>query len=145
MSSKRQGFKNRDKKERGEDMKICFPVLKADGIESEVHGHFGSAPQFVVVDTVTNSVTTIINKDKHHVHGTCTPLKALDNHRVDALVVSGIGAGALSRLNQSGVAVFQAQALTIKENLALLKAHTLPEFIVQQCCSGHGHGSGCGH
>jgi predicted Fe-Mo cluster-binding NifX family protein len=139
-----QGFKNREK-EKGEGMKICFPVLKADGIESEVYGHFGSAPQFVVVDTDTNRVTTITNKDKHHVHGTCNPLKTLDNHRVDALVVSGIGAGALSRLNQSGVAVFQAQALTIKENLAFLKAHALPEFILQQCCSGHGHGSGCGH
>jgi len=143
MSSKRQGFENRDKKERGEGMKICFPVLKADGIESEVHGHFGSAPQFVLVDTDTNSVTTITNKDDHHVHGTCNPLKALNNHRVDALVVSGIGAGALSRLNQSGVKVFQAQALTIKGNIELLKAHTLPEITLQQCCSGHG--SGCIH
>jgi len=126
-------------------MKVCFPVSKADGIESEVHGHFGSAPQFVLVDSDTNNITTIINKDKHHVHGTCNPLKALNNHKVDALVVSGIGVGALSRLSHLGIKVFKAKALTIKENIALLKAHTLPEFTLQHCCSGHGQESGCRH
>lgn len=126
-------------------MKVCFPVLKAEGLDSEVYGHFGSAPVFIVVETENNDVTTINNKDQHHTHGACNPLKALNNQKVDAVVVGGIGGGALSRLNQSGIKVFQAQASTLKENIALLKTRNLPELTLSHCCPGHGHMSGCKH
>jgi predicted Fe-Mo cluster-binding NifX family protein len=126
-------------------MKICFPVLKPDGLESEVYGHFGSAPVFIVVETDNNSVTTINNKDQHHAHGACNPLKALNDQRVDAVIVGGIGGGALNRLNQLGIKVFHAQASTVKENIELLKAQNLAEFTLSHCCPGHGHTSGCKH
>src|SRR4030066_1918426 len=100
-------------------MKVCFPVLKAEGMKSEVYGHFGSAPAFIVVETDSNDVTTIDNNDQHHAHGACNPIKALNNQKVDAIVVGGIGAGALSRLNQMGIMVHRAQAATIKENASL--------------------------
>lgn len=126
-------------------MKVCFPVLKANGLESEVHGHFGSAPFFLVVETDSNNVTTINNKDQHHSHGACSPMKALNNQKVDAVVVGGIGTGALIKLNQSGIKVFQAQALTVSDNISILKTGKLPEFSSQNTCAGHGHGKGCGH
>ncbi len=126
-------------------MKVCFPVSKVEGMESKVYGHFGSAPVFVVVDTVNNDVTTINNGDQHHAHGACNPLKALDNQHVDAIVVAGIGGGALNRLNQSGIKVFQAQAPTVRENILLLRDRSLPEFAMQHTCAGHGHIKGCGH
>lgn len=109
-------------------MKVCFPVLKANGLESEVHGHFGSAPFFLVVETDSNNVVTINNTDQHHSHGACSPMKALGNQRLDAVVVGGIGTGALIKLNQSGVRVFQAQALTVIDNINILKTESLPEF-----------------
>jgi len=126
-------------------MKICFPVAKVDGMESEVYGHFGSAPAFLVIETDSNTVTTINNKDQHHEHGACNPLKALNNQKVDAIVVGGIGGGALSRLNQLGIKVFQSQASTIKENIAMFNKQGLPEFAATHCCPGHGHIGGCGH
>jgi len=126
-------------------MKVCFPVSKVEGMESKVYGHFGSAPVFIVVDTVNNDVTTINNGDQHHAHGACNPLKALDNQHVDAIVVAGIGGGALNRLNQSGIKVFQAQAPTVRENILLLRDQNLPEFPMQHTCAGHGHIKGCGH
>jgi predicted Fe-Mo cluster-binding NifX family protein len=125
-------------------MKVCFPVFKAEGLESKVYGHFGSAPAFIVVETDNNNIATITNKDQHHVHGACNPLKALNDNKVDAIVVGGIGAGALSRLNQLGIKVFQAQAQTVKENIEMLKAQNLFEMTLQQCCAGHGHSGGCG-
>src|SRR3990172_10008168 len=97
-------------------MKICFPVEKNEGLSSLVYGHFGSAPIFLVLDTETNAVAAINNRDQHHVHGACNPMKALDNQRVDAIVVGGIGAGALTRLNQMGMTGHPAQAVTVKEN-----------------------------
>jgi predicted Fe-Mo cluster-binding NifX family protein len=126
-------------------MKICFPVAEANGMDSEVYGHFGSAPAFIIVETDENRVTTINNRDQHHSHGACNPLKALNNQKVDAIVVGGIGAGALIKLNQHGMKVFQARAQTVKENIQLLRDQQLPEFTMQHTCAGHGHGISCGH
>jgi predicted Fe-Mo cluster-binding NifX family protein len=126
-------------------MRICFPVAEANGIVSEVYGHFGSAPAFLIVETDNDAVTTISNKDQHHSHGACNPLKALNNQKVDAIVVGGIGAGALTKLNQQGMKVFQAQAQTVRENIQLFKEQKLPELTLQHTCAGHQHGGGCGH
>ena len=126
-------------------MKVCFPVLKAEGLESEVYGHFGSAPVFLFVESDSNNVTIVNNGDQHHEHGACNPMKALDNQKVDAVVVGGIGAGALSRLNQLGIKVFQSNAQTVRENIEMLKAQNLSEFTVQHTCPGHGHVGGCKH
>jgi predicted Fe-Mo cluster-binding NifX family protein len=126
-------------------MKICFPVQHDEGISSTVFNHFGSAPAFVVVDTDSNSVATISNRDQHHVHGACNPMKALDNQKVDAVVVGGIGAGALTRLNQLGIKVFRAQSPNIRENMELMSDRKLPELTVQGCCGGHGAADRCAH
>jgi predicted Fe-Mo cluster-binding NifX family protein len=126
-------------------MKVCFPVMTEKGMESEVYGHFGSAPMFIIVETDTNHITNINNKDQQHDHGACNPLKKLNNQKVDAMVVGGIGMGALDILNHSGIKVFQAQALTVRKNITLLKEGSLPEFTSKNTCAGHGHSGGCGH
>jgi predicted Fe-Mo cluster-binding NifX family protein len=126
-------------------MRVCFPVQQDEGIESSVYGHFGSAPLFVVVDMDTNVASLIKNRDQHHVHGACNPIKALDNQKIDAVIVGGIGAGALGKLNKSGIKVYRAQSPTIKENIALFASQSLPEFTLQGCCGGHGHGNACAH
>ncbi len=126
-------------------MKICFPVQENQGIESIVYNHFGSAPLFVVVDSATNSVDVINNRDQHHIHGGCSPLKALDNRQIDVVIVGGIGAGALGKLSQAGIRVYRSQAPGVRDNLALFAAGRLPEFALQSCCGGHGHSGGCAH
>ena len=126
-------------------MKICFPVQKDDGLDSAVYNHFGSAPIFVVVDTDNNSIASINNRDQHHTHGACNPMKALDHQKVDAIVVGGIGAGALSRLNDMGITVHRAQAETIASNMELFAAKNLPVLTLQGCCGGHSKDGGCAH
>jgi len=128
-------------------MKICFPVQSNEGLNSMVFNHFGSAPMFVVVDASSDSLSTISNGDRNHAHGACNPLKALDNQKIDAVVVGGIGAGALSRLNQAGIKVYRAQSRTVGENLALYKEQGLSEYSPLASCGGHTHGSsgGCAH
>ena len=83
-------------------MKIGFAVQSNEGIESKVYDHFGSAPAFIIVDSEAKEVLTVNNKDLHHVHGACNPIMALDGKSVDAMVVGGIGAGALAKLNAHG-------------------------------------------
>jgi predicted Fe-Mo cluster-binding NifX family protein len=100
---------------------------------------------FVVVDTETSGLATINNRDQHHSHGSCNPMRALDNQKVDAVVVGGIGAGALTRLNQMGIRVHRAGAEKIRENVSMLASRGLPELTVQGCCGGHAKGGGCAH
>jgi predicted Fe-Mo cluster-binding NifX family protein len=126
-------------------MKVCFPVQKDEGMDSTVYNHFGSAPVFVVVDTETSNLSAINNRDQHHAHGACNPMKALDNKKVDAIVVGGIGAGALTRLNQMGIMVHRSQAATVRENVDLYTSKSLPELTLQGCCGGHSKDGGCAH
>ncbi len=131
-------------------MKVCFPVPRNDGPESAVFKHFGSAPLFLLVNTKTGNIDEQINRDLSHAHGRCQPLKALDGKQVDVIVVGGIGKGALTGLNQSGLKVFRAQTGTVAENLAVLKENKLAELTPDMVCSGHaghqnhnhGHGRG---
>lgn len=126
-------------------MKVCFPVEFDEAIESKVYNHFGSAPAFIVVDTDNDSIDTIGNKDQNHAHGACNPIQALDNRKIDAVVVGGIGAGALTRLNQAGIKVYRAELPTIKGNITLLLSKKLSEYALQGCCGGHSHGGACAH
>jgi predicted Fe-Mo cluster-binding NifX family protein len=68
-------------------MKIAFPVIENKGIDSDVHGHFGSAPFFVFVDLDTDSIETFENPDQDHDHGACNPMSALGGRQVDGVVV----------------------------------------------------------
>ena len=122
-------------------MKIAFPVQVDQGLESQVYGHFGSAPSFVLLDSTNGEFETIGNTDAHHAHGQCQPMKALAGNPVDAVVVGGIGGGALMRLQSQGVRVFRAVEGSVKQNLEFIRSGKLPEFSVNMTCAGH-HGQG---
>lgn len=127
-------------------MKVCFPVETNNGMDSKVFGHFGSAPMFVIVDVAAGNISTVINKDQHHAHGACSPLKALDGQEVQAIVVGGIGAGALGKLQGAGVRVFKSEAQSIRDNVGKFLDGELSEFVMSQCCGGHSSGGdSCAH
>lgn len=123
-------------------MKVCIPVEENRGLESVAYNHFGSAPFFLIYDLDKEEMKVIENGDLHHQHGMCQPLNALGGEKVDAILVSGIGAGALSKLNNSGVKAYKVTEGTVSDNIELLKKNKLPEFAVSNCCSHHG---GCNH
>jgi predicted Fe-Mo cluster-binding NifX family protein len=62
---------------------------------------------------------------------------------VDAMVVGGIGAGALAKLNALGIKVYGAGAPTVRENMALLSENKLQELSVDHACRAHQ--GDCGH
>lgn len=126
-------------------MKVAIPVAEYCGLESQVYGHFGSAPIFVLVDAETMSIEPLGNQDQDHVHGQCSPMTALAGARPDVVVVGGIGGGALVGLRQAGIKVYRAMDKTVAEVLSLLKSGDLPEVAPGDTCAGHGGHSGCGH
>jgi predicted Fe-Mo cluster-binding NifX family protein len=124
-------------------MKLCFPVNQISDLESEVYGHFGSAPAFVIVDSDTKAARVVHNADRHHIHGRCNPLGALEGQEVDVVIVGGIGGGALMKLNTAGIDVYKAMAKTIRENIELFSSHGLPLFQPGHVCGGHS--GACSH
>ena len=122
-------------------MKVCFPVKSNEGMSSIPYNHFGSAPEFVICDLESNDVKTIGNGDLGHEHGKCRPIKALSGEVVDAVVVGGIGKGAIVKLNSMGIKVYQAIEGTIEENVNSLKNGELKEFDSNHTCNH----DGCSH
>jgi len=119
-------------------MRLCFPVEADNGVDSAIFGHFGSAPLFIVYDTESEKIDMIDNGNLEHVHGQCSPLQALDGNMIDAIVVGGIGAGAIQKLNAMGIIVYQACQGTVKSNLDLFKSNSLSEITRDQACRQHG-------
>ena len=127
-------------------MKVCIPVSEVRGLESPVHGHFGSAPAFLAVDSETLAVEVLSNGDLEHVHGACSPVRALAGAKPDAVLVGGLGAGALAGLRQMGIRVYLAPAGTVGQAVCLFNEGKLEELVAAATCGGHAHGTGgCGH
>lgn len=63
---------------------------------------------------------------------------------MDAVVVAGIGMGALMKLRTQGIRVYRATPGTVQENMELIRDFRLPQFEEQFGCAGHASG-GCAH
>ncbi len=126
-------------------MKIAFPTQQNFGLQSPLFNHFGSAVFFIVADTESDSFETVINPDRDHVHGQCQPLKALNGKPVDAIVVSGIGKGALQKLVAAKIKVYRGVEGSVSENLKRIKSGKLIDFSMDLTCSGHGPDGECSH
>ena len=125
-------------------MKVCFAIQVNDGLESAVYDHFGSAPSFLIVDTEQEQIEILDNSNTHQEHGACNPAGLLGGRQIDAMVVGGIGAGAIMRLNAMNIKIFSAGALKVGENIDLLKGNKLREITPGEACGGH-QGGQCGH
>jgi predicted Fe-Mo cluster-binding NifX family protein len=120
-------------------MNICIPVNEDNGLSSTVCAHFGSAPFFLIVDGDGGSCRAIPNTNQHHGHGMCAPLALLEGETIDAMVVGGIGMGALMKLGAAGVRVYLAQHATVRETVDALRQGTLSPMQPGMACAGHGH------
>lgn len=125
-------------------MKICFPVEVNNGAESEIFGHFGSAPGFVTFDTESGSYGYIDNKNAKHEHGACNPAEALAGSGVSAVVVGGIGQGAIMRLVSGGVSVYKADSKIVQADAQKFLSGSLIKLSMDmKTCSGGSHS--CSH
>lgn len=119
-------------------MRICVPTATAEGAKAPAYGHFGSAPHFTIVDTVTGSYEIVGNNGQHHAHGMCHPLAMLEGRRIEAVVCAGIGAGALQKLNEGGIRVYRTIPGTVEEVVRRFGTGELEEMTLENSCAGHG-------
>ncbi len=130
-------------------MKLCFPIITGEGLDSEIYGHFASAPWFLVVNTAIMQSYVVANCDPDNLYAGCNPFMALRDKSLDGIVVGGIGDDALRTMNMCGFRVFQAENASVRENIALCEQQALPELEVLHSdlegpCDGHEGERSCG-
>jgi predicted Fe-Mo cluster-binding NifX family protein len=126
-------------------MRVCIPVTENRFLGSEVSGHFGKAPAYLVVDSGSGELAGMIERDGRG-PGECAPVEAMLARGVDAVACRGLGRGALGRLTACGIRVLHAPQATVQEVLDALQDGGLAELDPGQACAGeHGHGHAHGH
>jgi len=130
------------------DGRIAVPSDGKGGLDGQRSGHFGHCDEFTIVDVENGqvaSVSTVPNQS--HVQGGCmVPVNLLAEHKVNAIIVGGIGMRPLMGFRQAGIDVYhEAETQDIKPVVDNLIAGKLAMITENQVCGGGGHGQGsCG-
>ena len=119
--------------------RIAIPSMGNGGMDGQRAGHFGHCDVFTLVDVedgAIKEVQTISNKE--HVQGGCmVPVNLLAEHRVNALVVGGIGMRPLMGFRQVGIEVYHdGQRPEIRPVVEDLIAGNLSQIQDDQVCGG---------
>jgi predicted Fe-Mo cluster-binding NifX family protein len=122
--------------------RIAVPSMESGGLDGQRAGHFGHCDVFTLVDVEggeIKQVTTISNQS--HVQGGCmVPVNLLAEHKVNALIVGGIGMRPLMGFRQVGIDVYYDVTRTeIKPVVDDLLAGELPLIEENQVCGGGGN------
>jgi predicted Fe-Mo cluster-binding NifX family protein len=113
--------------------------MGSGGMDGQRAGHFGHCDVFTLVDVedgAVKEVQTISNQE--HVQGGCmVPVNLLAEHRVNALIVGGIGMRPLMGFRQVGIEVYHdGQRPEIRPVVEDLIAGNLPQIQDDQVCGG---------
>ena len=124
-----------------EEGRIAIPSMEKGGLDGQRAGHFGHCDVFTLVDVEggkIKEVTTIPNQG--HTQGGCmVPVNLLAEHKVNALIVGGIGMRPLMGFRQVGIDVYHDETRTdIKPVVEDLINGTLPQISDNQVCGGGG-------
>jgi predicted Fe-Mo cluster-binding NifX family protein len=121
--------------------RIAIPSMEDGGLDGRRSGHFGHCDVFTLVDVADGKieqVTTIQNQE--HVQGGCmVPVNLLSGHKVNALIVGGIGMRPLMGFRQAGIDVYHDdQRPEIRPVVEDLIAGKLSMISDKQVCGGGG-------
>jgi len=118
-------------------MKLCIPTTTDEGRDAPVSGHFGRAPYYTFVDTVTDGVEVLENPGHDAVH----PPDFVLQQGIDALAVRGLGRGAYTRFTGAGVELLVTEAADVKGALQALEEGKLRPLAEEDVhAGGHHHG-----
>ncbi|MBW2610281.1 MAG: NifB/NifX family molybdenum-iron cluster-binding protein [Deltaproteobacteria bacterium] len=126
-----------------ENGRIAVPSAEKGGLDGTRSGHFGHCDVFTFIDVENGSikeVSTIPNQS--HVQGGCmVPVNLLAEHKVNALIVGGIGMRPLMGFKQAGIDVYHdSERPEIKPVVEDLIAGKLSQITDNQVCGGGGGG-----
>jgi predicted Fe-Mo cluster-binding NifX family protein len=125
-------------------MRVAIPSNAPGGLEAKRSEHFGHCDIFTVVNLDGKAVTGVETVDNvgHEAGGCLVPVKILQDARVDAIVVAGMGARPMMGFSQAGIIVYYAdpnRILDVGVAIENLTAGNLPIMRSDQACSGSGN------
>ena len=124
-----------------QDGRIAIPSMEMGGLDGQRSGHFGHCDVFTLVDVESGEIKKVITiSNQGHVQGGCmVPVNLLAAHKVNALIVGGIGMRPLSGFRQVGIDVYHdATRGEIRPVVEDLIAGRLPRIADNQVCGGGG-------
>ena len=121
--------------------RIAIPSMDGGGLDGRRSGHFGHCDVFTLVDVTDGKITNVTTiQNQEHVQGGCmVPVNLLAGHKVNALIVGGIGMRPLMGFRQAGIDVYHDdQRPEIRPVVEDLVAGKLPMISDNQVCGGGG-------
>ncbi len=125
-----------------ENGRVAVPSNGNGGLDSTRSGHFGHCDVFTLVDVENGNIKneSTVSNQEHSQGGCMVPVNLLAGHKVDALIVGGIGRRPLEGFAQVGIDVFfdsvNPNVKTVVEDLI---ANKLEKISPNQACGGGGH------
>ncbi|MCG2829688.1 MAG: NifB/NifX family molybdenum-iron cluster-binding protein [Desulfobacteraceae bacterium] len=121
--------------------RIAVPSNGQGGLDGTSAGHFGHCEVFTFVDVENGEIKNVSTlQNQEHVQGGCmVPVNLLAEHKVNALVVGGIGMRPLMGFRQVGIDVYyDGERADIRPVVEDLIAGKLQLIANDQVCGGGG-------
>jgi predicted Fe-Mo cluster-binding NifX family protein len=124
-----------------ENGRIAVPSNGQGGLDGNRAGHFGHCDVFTFVDVENGEIKNVSTlQNQEHAQGGCMiPVNLLAEHKVNALIVGGIGMRPLVGFKQVGIDVYyDAERADIRPVVEDLIADKLQIIANDQVCGGGG-------
>lgn len=124
-----------------ENGRIAVPSNGQGGLDGTRAGHFGHCEVFTFVDVENGEIKNVSTlQNQEHAQGGCmVPVNLLAEHKVNTLVVGGIGMRPLMGFKQVGIDVYyDAERADIRPVVDDLIAGKLQIIANDQVCGGGG-------
>jgi predicted Fe-Mo cluster-binding NifX family protein len=122
-------------------VRLAVPSEGQGGLDGVRAGHFGHCDVFTLVDFEDGKICEVsVVANKEHVQGGCmVPVQLLAEHKVQQLVVGGIGMRPLMGFKQVGIDVYyDGERQEIRPVVLDMIAGKLPMIGDDQVCGGGG-------
>lgn len=123
-------------------MRIAVSAEQNSGLDSQVCGHFGRSPYFVLVDEENGAIKQV-NTIQNPYFGNHQPGQIpafIHTQKVDVMLSGGMGGGAISFFSQYGIEVATGASGTVGQAVERYLAGSLSG--TEPCCpddGGHHH------
>ena len=128
-------------------LRIAVPTNNPGGLNAERSDHFGQCDLFTIIEIANGEIinSDILENITHSAGGCMVPVHLLQDQKIDAIVVGGMGKRPLLGFQSVGIQVYAAPRGKYQNVQAVIDGVVAKEFHLmdpQQACQG---GDNCHH
>lgn len=120
-------------------VRLAIPSVWPGGLDADRSGHFGRCDCFTVVELEGDKPgpVTVVENVSHAEGGCLRPVDLLAGHKVDAIVVGGIGFRPLQGFRTMGIEVYVGAGEKVRQAVEDFVRGRLPVMTNEEVCGGH--------